>query len=134
MTTITPTEEQIKQLMAGPDEGPVMMLNLLRFKEVADGVNADEGISGAEAYGRYADGVQVHLDRVGGRLLNAGLALQNFVGPAEKEWDVVLLVEYPSRAKFLEMATDPEYLVVHQHRDSALADSRLVVCRQVTSL
>ena len=107
------------------------MLNLLRFKDEADGI--DEGISGAEAYARYGEGVQPFLARVGGRLLLAAAAQETFIGPEAREWDMVLMVEYPSRKAFLEMATDPDYLQVHRHRDAALADSRLVVCEQVAS-
>jgi uncharacterized protein (DUF1330 family) len=43
----------------------------------------------------------------------------------------VLLVEYPSRAKFLEMAMNPEYLKIHAHREAALADSRLIACTTI---
>jgi uncharacterized protein (DUF1330 family) len=53
---------------------------------------------------------------------------QSVIGPVSGEWDLVWLVEYPSRAKFLEMATNEEYLKVHAHREAALADSRLIAC------
>ncbi len=130
MATIVPTPEQLSELTASTSDQPVVMLNLLRFKDEADGI--DTGVSGAEAYGRYAAAVPPFLERVGGRLLIATAAQQTFIGPAEREWDLVLMVEYPSRAAFLQMATDPEYLEIHQHRDAALADSRLIVCEQVT--
>jgi hypothetical protein len=44
---IHPTAEQLQELAASADPGPVVMLNLLRFKPQADGV--DSGISGAQA-------------------------------------------------------------------------------------
>jgi uncharacterized protein (DUF1330 family) len=124
---ITPTQTQIEALMAGADpQEPVIMLNLLRFKERADGI--DEGVSGREAYERYAEAAAPFLERVGGRLLIGADAEQMVVGPDALEWDMALLVEYPSRQKFLEMASDPEYLRVHEHRAAALADSRLIAC------
>ena len=43
------------------------------------------------------------------------------IGPEEREWDMVLLVEYPSRQAFLAMAGDPGYLEVHEHREAAAA-------------
>lgn len=129
---ITPTIDQIQAVAAAGDDGPVVMLNLLRFKDRADGINEADGITGAEAYGRYAAGVPPFLQRVGGRLLQAGVAQHVFIGPEEKEWDMVLMVEYPSPAAFLTMATDPDYLEVHKHRDSALSDSRLIVCAPVS--
>src|SRR5690348_17302431 len=99
---VHPTEEQLQQLSQSPDSGPVVMVNLLRFKAQADGI--DEGVSGAEAYARYSAGTEEFLRAVGGRLLMAVQPQQSVIGPPESEWDLVLLVEYPSRAKFLEMA------------------------------
>jgi uncharacterized protein (DUF1330 family) len=124
--TVHPTAEQIQQLVSDPDPGPVVMLNLLRFKDRADGLDA--GVSGAEAYARYSVAAQPFLEGVGGRLLSAVRPSQSVIGPEQSEWDLVLLVEYPSRAKFLEMATNEEYLKVHAHREAALADSRLIAC------
>src|ERR1700726_3415477 len=105
------------------------MLNLLRFKEHADGI--DQGVSGAEAYARYSEAVEPFLAGVGGRLLSAVRPSQSVIGPPQSEWDLVLLVQYPSRAKFVEMATNPEYLKIHAHREAALADSRLIACSEV---
>lgn len=126
---VHPTQEQIQQLIASPDQGPIVMLNLLRFKEAADGI--DEGVSGAEAYARYSAAAEPFLRGVGGRLLNAAQTQQSVIGPTDGEWDLVLLVEYPSRAKFIEMATNPEYLKIHAHREAALADSRLIACAAI---
>jgi uncharacterized protein (DUF1330 family) len=127
---ITPTQSQIEQLMADADPSePVVMLNLLRFKDRADGI--DEGVSGREAYERYAAATAPFLERVGGRLLLAADAKQMVIGPDALEWDMALMVEYPSRQKFLEMAMDAGYLQVHEHRAAALADSRLIACSAV---
>jgi uncharacterized protein (DUF1330 family) len=126
--TVLPTRAQIEALAGAPQTGPVIMLNLLRFKDLADGIDAADGLTGAEAYGRYAAATQPFLERVGGRLLYALAAEECVIGPPEREWDLVLAVEYPSRAAFLAMATDPEYLTIHAHREAALADSRLIAC------
>jgi uncharacterized protein (DUF1330 family) len=104
------------------------MVNLLRFKERADGVDAADGITGAEAYGRYGAAVGSHLERVGGRVLLALTAQDSVIGPEPGEWDLVIAVEYPSRAAFMAMVSDPEYLAIHAHRDAAVADSRLIAC------
>lgn len=124
--SITPTRDQIEALASAAQDGPVVMLNLLRFKDRADGIDA--GVSGREAYERYARATGPFLEAVGGRVLQAAEARQTVIGPQAPEWDMVLLVEYPSRAKFLEMATNPEYLKIHEHREAALADSRLIAC------
>jgi uncharacterized protein (DUF1330 family) len=123
---LTPTREQIEALAADQSDDPIVMLNLLRFKAEADGVDA--GVSGEDAYRRYGEATEPFLERVGGRVLSLVATAQSVIGPAEPEWDAVLLVEYPSRKAFLQMATDPEYLKIHAHREAALEDSRLVVC------
>jgi uncharacterized protein (DUF1330 family) len=121
-----PTTEQIQQLAESTNDGPVVMLNLLRFKEHADGI--DEGVSGAEAYARYSAATEPFLKGVGGSVRMAARVEGSVVGPEQAEWDLVLVVEYPSRAKFLEMAMNSEYLKVHAHREAALAESRLIAC------
>jgi uncharacterized protein (DUF1330 family) len=128
--SVLPTEQQLADLSASSGDGPVVMLNLLRFKEHADGI--DEGISGAEAYARYSAATEPFLRGVGGRLRVALQAQDTVIGPEGREWDLILLVEYPSRDKFMEMASNPEYLKVHAHREAALADSRLIACSDLT--
>lgn len=127
---VHPTAEQLQSLTRPTDGDPVVMVNLLRFKRHADGI--DEGLSGAEAYARYSEAAGPFLTAVGGRLLAAVKPCESVIGPPESEWDLVLLVEYPSRAKFLEMATDPGYLKIHAHREAALADSRLIACSELS--
>ena len=121
---IEPDESQLQQLIADAqsDDGPVVMVNLLKF-------NQDEG-GGRDSYARYGAEVQPHLDRVGGTLLFAGDAVQTVIGGADSSWwDVILLVRYPSRAKFLEMVTDPAYLAIATHRSAALETSGLVATK-----
>jgi uncharacterized protein (DUF1330 family) len=128
--SVLPSEQQLAGLMASGEDGPVVMLNLLRFKDQADGI--DEGATGAEAYARYSAATEPFLRGVGGRLRAALAAGETIIGPEGREWDLVLLVEYPSRAKFMEMAANPEYLKVHAHREAAVADSRLIPCSDLT--
>ncbi len=123
--TLEPNAEQIRSLTSSPEKGPIVMVNLLRFKREADGLDA--GVSGAEAYARYAEAVAPFLERAGGRLLEAVVCEDSIIGPAQSEWDMVALVSYPSREAFLEMTSDPGYLEIHAHRVAALADSRLIL-------
>lgn len=126
---VHPTAHQVQGLAEANDDGPVVMLNLLRFKAQADGI--DQGVTGPEAYARYGAAAEPFLNKVGGRLLMAVQPQESVIGPEAAEWDLVLLVEYPSRKKFLEMATDPNYLAIHAHREAALEDSRLIACSRL---
>ncbi len=127
---IQPTRQQIEQLASSPSQQPVVMLNLLRFKDRAEGI--DEGVSGLEAYQRYAAAVAPFLERVGGRVLLSVQAQETVIGPEAREWDMVLMVEYPSRKRFLEMSMDPDYLKIHEHRAAGLAASRLIACEALS--
>jgi uncharacterized protein (DUF1330 family) len=123
VTTLTPTQDQLSALAAAAgDPAPVVMVNLLRLRP-------DDG---AEAYGRYAQAVVPHLERVGARVVFAAAAQGSVIGPVAPEWDLVIGVEYPSRAAFLSMVGDPDYLEVHELREAALADSRLIACAAVS--
>ncbi|MEQ9365208.1 MAG: hypothetical protein RIF32_13250 [Leptospirales bacterium] len=84
MSSITPSRDQFKALLKLPKDKPVSMVNLLKFKKVADG--GDE--SGAEAYGRYMRNVAPLIAREGGRVVWAGDARALFIGLADRdEWD-----------------------------------------------
>jgi uncharacterized protein (DUF1330 family) len=128
--TLEPTAAQIERLVAAAaaDREAVVMINLLRFKDRADGIDAEDGISGAEAYGRYAAVVGAHLERVGAQIQLALNTTESVIGPDDDEWDMVIAVRYPSRQAFLEMTSNPDYLKIHGHRTAALADSRLIAC------
>lgn len=113
MATIDPTREQISAFAKAPIEGPVVMLNLLKFK--ADG--------GAESYAKYGELAAAHLKRAGGKVLYHGSGRATVIG--DDGWDSVLLVEYPSRQAFLDMVMHPDYQAITHYRTDALLDSRL---------
>jgi uncharacterized protein (DUF1330 family) len=94
-------------------DGPVVMLNLLEF--VPDG--------GADRYGEYGAAVAPLLEKVGGRLLWSGAGAETLIGNGR--WDLVLLVEYPSRKALLDMVGSPEYQAIIHLRSDALLRSEL---------
>ena len=70
MAQIAPEPEQIEELLEGPAEGPVVMVNLLRFKKEADA--PDEGLTGEQAYGRYGAQMVQWVTSQGARLIWSG--------------------------------------------------------------
>jgi uncharacterized protein (DUF1330 family) len=124
MAHIKPTREQIKRMAESALDGPVVMLNLLRFAERARGGDAEA--TGAESYDTYGEKMASIMAERGIKLLWRGRADSVVIGDDDADaWDMVLLVEYPSRKAFLEMATSKQYEGVSEHRTAALADSRL---------
>lgn len=127
MSHIDPTREQIARLAEAELGGPIVMLNLLRFKDSAGG--GAEGLTGEEAYRRYGEAVAENLARVGGTLLHLARCSGTVIGPESERWDLLALVRYPSRAAFLEMVSDPDFQAKHALRTAALEDSRLICCQ-----
>ena len=129
MASIEPTTEQISQFLAKmPEEVPIVMINLLKYREQAqypEGFDA-EPCSGREAYARYSFHALQHVASVGGRPIWLGGVHTCLIAPAGEDWDDAVLVEYPSRQAFLTMLQNPEYLKIAAHRTAALADSRLI--------
>lgn len=127
MPIVNPTEEQLATFAASaPDDAPIVMLNLLRFRDQADYGDGSTGVTGKKAYARYSKGVLPLLFEVGGLPLWMGRGRYPFIAPEGESWDEVLLVHYPSRAAFVRMVNSPAYREVMKHRTAALADSRLI--------
>ncbi len=129
MSSIRPNRDQFVELMQAPDEGRVVMLNLLKFKEKADG-----GSTGGQEYRKYGDAAVEMIEARGGKVIWSGRADQILIGDPSQDWDVVLLVQYPSRASFVEMVSTPEYEQAHEHRESGLERTIVVACSPRTDL
>ncbi|MEL6625695.1 MAG: DUF1330 domain-containing protein [Bacteroidota bacterium] len=117
------------------DKGKVVMLNLLKFKPVADyrqfpHLQPKQEISGWEAYQLYMDATIPLLEKAGSKVLFFGKSRHFLIGPEAEQWDTVILVEHPSVARFMAFAQDEDYLRTVGHRTAALADSRLLPITQ----
>ena len=127
---IYPTPEQIAALLAGPDDQPVVMLNLLRFKPRADG--PDEGVSGEEAYRSYAQAMREIVESSGGRFVWMGRVESVVIGDADAHFDVIGLVEYPSRRTFVEIATSDRVRDIGVHRTAGLESQWLIASKETS--
>ena len=121
---IYPTPEQIQTLQAGPADRPVVMVNLLRFKPAADA--PDVGLSGEDAYRRYAEKMRAFVESKGGRFLWIGRIDSQVIGTGGEEFHMIGLVEYPSRQAFVAIATDPYVQEIGQHRAAGLESQWLI--------
>lgn len=132
MPHIEPTDENVAAfLRRGSSTGPVVMLNLLRFREQADYSRSphlapDTPITGAQAYRHYAAHTTPFLQQAGGEVIFSGTGTTPLIGPMDEQWDLVLLVRYPDVQTFLSFSSDDGYLAGVGHRTAALEDSRLL--------
>ena len=125
------SDEQWDALKAMDVEGPVCMVNLLRFKdraEYADG--RDTELSGIEAYQLYGGPMGEKIREAGGRVIHASQPIGMVVGEVEHMWDAVAIVEYPSLPEFIELIERPDVQALHPHRVAGL-EGQLNICTQV---
>jgi len=117
----------IKGLSELKGRGPVVMLNLMRFRERS----LDGRGSGWDAYRRYSEHTVPMIKARGGTLLWTGDAKGVALGEAEgRHWDYIALVYYPSVEAFLDMMTSADYETKSDpERNNGCAD-HLIICTQ----
>jgi hypothetical protein len=128
---LEPTQESGRAFVTRGISGGVVMLNLLRFRAVADYSAAPKlapptPISGAAAYRLYAEHTLPHLEKSGGEMVFLGTGGAFLIGPSDERWDAVALIRQRSVADFLAFASNEGYLAGIGHRVAALEDSRLL--------
>jgi uncharacterized protein (DUF1330 family) len=104
----------------GPD-GPIFMVNLLKFKDKAeydDGRPCD--LSGRDAYMIYGRAVTQLLLKFGGRGIFAGDVTFLALGQVEELWDEVAIAMYPDRASLVRMSLSEEWREIAVHRSAGL--------------
>ena len=110
-TYLSPNADQIKAMVELPVEDSIVMLNLLKFRPNG----------GAEDYAEYGRLARPFVERAGVSIRYLGDVAATVIGG--EAWDEVILVEYPSKQRFLEMTGDPDY--PSEARGNSLLDSRL---------
>jgi uncharacterized protein (DUF1330 family) len=125
-----PSALNVDLLRSLPDEGPVVMINLVRFREHS----LDGNGSGWDAYVRYSKGDMPLLKKVGGTIVWSGHIDATALGlESSAQWDWVVLVEYPTKAAFLEMMTSPEYQLINKDRENGVEEHVILAANQAFS-
>jgi len=106
--TVDPRGADLKRFLEEDPDGPVVMLNLLRYR------------SGGEAqYQEYVRRFREFLPP-GARILFVGDCSTILVAPESHRWDALLVVSYPTRRSFSEMVANPAYQQITALRTGAL--------------
>jgi hypothetical protein len=119
---VYPNKEQIKGFMEPVSEGPICMVNLLKFKEKAEYEDGrDTDLTGREAYALYEEGVKKLLQEIGGGIGFEGDVERLALGEVEELWDVVALAVWPSRGAMFKVMQSPDMQAISVHRSAGLA-------------
>lgn len=119
---VTPSPKSMQEFFGADEDGPFVMVNLLKFKEKAEYPDVRESdLSGAQAYALYSAAVTECLASVGGQPRYAGPVTGLMLGEVEENWDMIALAEYPSLEAMRTMIMSPEYQKISVHRTAGLA-------------
>lgn len=120
--SVYPNEAQIKGFAEPGPEGPIYMVNLLKFKAKAE--YPDEratNLSGAQAYAIYGEAVSKLITEFGGAAMFSARVERLMLGEVEELWDMVAIAMYPSRAAMMNMMRSPTMQAIGIHRAAGLA-------------
>jgi uncharacterized protein (DUF1330 family) len=124
---VYPTSSRVEELIANASDSPVVMLNLLKFREQAaypDGRDSD--LTGRQAYDLYGASMQKVIQAHGGQVLFGGDIASLVIGEVDDLWDTCVLVQYPSAAGFATIVTSPEVAEIGVHRAAGLEGQLLI--------
>ncbi len=130
MPHIDPSRENWEAFKALPRDTPIHMLNLIKFRELAeyppDHPNYGKGLSGREAYAIYGAAFQALVADDGAAMVWQA-PLECVVTGPPGEWDEAFVMGYPDCGTFMAMVKNPRYVAdALPHRTAAVADSRLI--------
>ncbi len=125
LTQVHPTQNQMTQLMAYPEDTPLTMLNIIKFKSKTEAGNE----TGKQAYTRYFKNAKKYVKQSGAKLIWKGAVATTVIGNTKNEPDMIFLVEYPSVAHFIKMVSNPDYKKIANDRTIALEYGGLIACQ-----
>jgi hypothetical protein len=103
------------------DDGPVWMVNLMKYREKADYLDGHPSdISGREADDLYTP--YESLAGVGAEIVFAAEVETQLLGDAPV-WDRVGVVKYPTRRAFIEMQARDDFQRQHAHKEAGMQET-----------
>jgi uncharacterized protein (DUF1330 family) len=119
---------ELEALRQHPDEGPVTMLNLLKFREQS----LDGNGTGRDAYNRYARVARGLVEARGGSVVWVGsVDHPALLEGGDAEWDMAQLVYYPSRRSFIDMVTSADYVKANIDRTNGTEKHVILASKDV---
>jgi hypothetical protein len=121
------------------DDGPVWMVNLMSYREVADyspyADDPDADVPASPISGREADDLYAPfgpLDAVGAEIVFVADVDSQLLGDTPK-WDRIAVVRYPTRRSFVEMEARADFQAKHIHKDAGMAETIVMGCRPIAT-
>ncbi|WP_333863771.1 hypothetical protein [Sphingobacterium sp.] len=130
-TYLYPSYEAGRGLALKNIQGPIVNLNLIQLREIADYADFPEiapvkEISGYDAFMRYIQLTKPFVEKSGGEILFIGNGERFLIGPDTEKWDICMLIKQKSVMDFFAFEQNPAYMQIIGHRIAAISDSRLL--------
>jgi len=126
---LRPNAVQMAGFTEGATDGPIYMLNLLKYRDTAEYADGRETtLTGREAYAVYTEGVAELLKEFGGSLSFMAHIERLTIGEVEELWDDVAIAMYPSRTAMLQMMQSDKMQEIGQHRAAGLDGQLNIEC------
>jgi hypothetical protein len=107
------------------DDGPIWMVNLMKYREVADYGGEGPAISGRQADDEYTP--RESLKAIGAEIVFAADVDTQLLGDSPK-WDRVGIVKYPTKRSFIEMQSRADFKDKHVHKDAGMEQTIVMGC------
>jgi hypothetical protein len=111
-------------------DGPIWMVNLMKYKEVAAYNDGSSSLTGKQVTGKQADDRYAPLDvlaAIGAEVVLFGDVDTQLLGD-HTSWDRVGVVKYPSRRSFIEMQSRPDFVERHVHKEAGMEFTIVMGC------
>ena len=125
--SVDPEAFRMLQSFGPGEDGPVWMVNLMRYRDRADYADG----RATDLTGRQADDLYAPLDTLadlGAEIVFFGEVEDQLLGDGP-EWDRVAVVKFPTRRSFIEMQTRPDFQDHHVHKDAGMEATFIVACQ-----
>ena len=130
---LRPNGAQMAGFADGASDGPIYMLNLLKYRDKAEYADGrDTKLTWRQAYAVYTQGVRELLQEFGGSLTLKASVKRLTIGEVEELWDDVAIAMYPSRAAMLQMMQSEKMQDIGQHRAAGLDGQLNIECVDAT--
>jgi len=123
----SPTPEQWRRVLERDPDQSVTLVNLFKFKAVADYGDGYVGEPGNSAFSKYASVSMPTMARVGGSFLYVGPHQGGFIG-ATADWDLVAIGSYPNLQALVDLYSDEGYRQAFRHRVAACEEQAVFIC------
>lgn len=109
-------------------DGPIFMVNLMKYHEIAQYSNADAPqVSGREADDKYNPASI--LNKIGADIVFVADVTKNHIG--DEDWDRIAIVRYATRKSFIDMQQRKDFAEKHEHKAAGMKRTTIVCCRPV---